>query len=69
MSVSASPDRAASRTVVLSAPADRWTRFNVAISQLVPAGAPAIRRLDFALAYDLTPNTSRFFLDEVALVN
>jgi hypothetical protein len=56
----------AGTSVVLTAGPDRWTSFTVDLAALLPG--PALRRLDFALAYDLTPNTGRFFLDDIALV-
>ncbi len=57
----------ASRGVVLTAGPDRWTTFTVDLHALLPAGRPAVQRLDFGLAFDVTPNTGRFFLDDIEL--
>jgi hypothetical protein len=69
VSASSSPDADASRSVVLTAPPDRWTAFTVDLAPLLPADRPVVRRIDFRLAYDLTPNTSRFFLDGIELTD
>jgi hypothetical protein len=68
LSASSSTDADGSRTVVLTAPPDQWTAFSVDLARLLPAGA-VVRRIDFGLAYDLTPNTGRFFLDGVELTD
>jgi hypothetical protein len=69
VSASGSAQADPSRSVVLTAQPDRWTTFNVDLTALLPAGRPAIRRIDFGLAYDATPNTGRFFLDDIELID
>jgi hypothetical protein len=69
VSASGSTDPDTSRSVVLTAPPDRWTAFAVDLAPLLPAGRSVVRRIDFGLAYDLTPNTGRFFLDGVELTD
>jgi hypothetical protein len=67
VSASGSPGAEPSRSILLTAPPDRWTAFTIDLAGLLPAGPPVVQRLDFALAYDATPNLSRFFLDDIAL--
>lgn len=51
--------------VVLSAPVDVWTVFEVELAEFIPGGA--LRRLDFVIATDMVPNAYRFFLDDIQL--
>jgi hypothetical protein len=67
LSVSASTAVDGRRPVVLTAPADQWTTFTAAFADLLPGTPATVRRIDLVLAYDLMPNTRRFFIDGIVL--
>lgn len=51
--------------VVLTAPVDGWTSFEVELAEFIPDGT--LRRIDFVIATDMVPNAYRFFLDDIQL--
>jgi len=62
--LSVAPARTGS--VMLAAPADRWTTFTVKLSELT--GGPTLTRIDLAVAADQLPNVNRFFLDDITIL-
>jgi hypothetical protein len=65
VTVSAGPSPATSPPVVLTAPVDVWTPFELDLGELAP-GQP-VRRIDLVVATDMLPNAYRFFVDDVQL--
>jgi hypothetical protein len=53
-------------SVTLTAPADKWTTYSVRLSELTHA--PALARIELAVAADQVPNVNRFFLDDIAIL-
>jgi hypothetical protein len=53
-------------SVTLTAPADKWTTYSVRLSELTHA--PALGRIELAVAADQVPNVNRFFLDDIAIL-
>ncbi|MEU0555337.1 hypothetical protein [Dactylosporangium sp. NPDC006015] len=65
VTVSATPDPAGTPPLVLTAPVDVWTPFDVDLRELAP-GRP-VRRIDLVVATDMLPNAYRFFVDDLQL--
>jgi len=53
-------------SVLLAAPADRWTTFTVKLSELTRG--TTLARIDLAVAADQMPNVNRFFLDDITIL-
>lgn len=70
VTVSATAAPAATAPVVLTAPVDVWTPFELDLRELAPAPdgqLPPVRRIDLVVATDMLPNAYRFFLDDLQL--
>ena len=65
VTVSATTQPSGTPPVVLTAPVDVWTPFEVDLRELAP-GQP-VRRIDLVVATDMLPNAYRFFVDDVQL--
>jgi hypothetical protein len=65
VTVSATTAPSGTAPVVLTAPVDVWTPFDVDLGELAP-GQP-VRRIDLVVATDMLPNAYRFFVDDLRL--
>ncbi|GAA3224089.1 hypothetical protein GCM10010532_055690 [Dactylosporangium siamense] len=65
VTVSATTAPAGTAPVVLTAPVDVWTPFDLDLRELAP-GQP-VRRIDLVVATDMLPNAYRFFVDDLQL--
>lgn len=65
VTVSATTQPSGAPPVVLTAPVDVWTPFELDLRELAP-GRP-VRRIDLVVATDMLPNAYRFFVDDLRL--
>jgi hypothetical protein len=65
VTVSATAAPAGTPPVVLTAPVDVWTPFEIDLREVAP-GLP-VRRIDLVVATDMLPNAYRFFVDDLQL--
>ncbi|MDG6102212.1 hypothetical protein Daura_44210 [Dactylosporangium aurantiacum] len=65
VTVSATTQPSGVPPVVLTAPVDVWTPFELDLRELAP-GRP-VRRIDLVVATDMLPNAYRFFVDDLQL--
>ncbi|MEV4513136.1 hypothetical protein AB0K00_29700 [Dactylosporangium sp. NPDC049525] len=65
VTVSATTAPSGAAPVVLTAPVDVWTPFDLDLRELAP-GQP-VRRIDLVVATDMLPNAYRFFVDDLQL--
>ncbi|MET7392774.1 hypothetical protein ABZS66_04670 [Dactylosporangium sp. NPDC005572] len=65
VTVAETAGRPAAAPVVLTAPVDVWTAFELDLAELLPGRA--LRRIDLVIATDMVPNAYRFFVDDVQL--
>lgn len=72
VTVSATTAPAGTAPVVLTAPVDVWTPFEIDLRELTPAldadeQRRPVRRIDLVVATDMLPNAYRFFVDDLQL--